>query len=213
MKNIRKMTCLNLLICVCLFGQSRTFLIKSDKYKVVFKKGREMERYYGNAKITVITADNKRDTEIRANVAEVYADERRKAYCRREIYIIDKKNNVVMTGDEAEYYDRYKYARVTKTPFLYIKEDQVTIEAEEMERFVEKKISLAKGNVVVKTRSVEAHSIFMTYHEDEHKIIMTGNPWIVRKGDRFAAEKIILYTNKDTLLLLGQITAKFKQKR
>ncbi len=200
---------------ITLFAAGRQFLIENPggSYKVVFRKGREMEQWVGNVEITVITGGDIKDTVIKADVVEIYADERKKAYCKRDVYVIDKKNEVVMTGGEAEYYDSLKYARITKSPFLYIKRDQISIEAEEMERFMDRKMSLAKGNAVVHTKTMTAYGIFVTFNENNKEIILTGRPKLIKDNDVFYADRITLYTENDMVRMEGNVRGELSQMR
>ncbi|WCL47909.1 hypothetical protein [Leptospira sp. GIMC2001] len=125
---------------------------------------------------------------------------------KKNVRIIDLENHVILTGGFMEHFKEREYSHLTENPKIEVmdKENekiQSTITAIEIERFMDRKEIVTRGNVKIESETSIARGEYATYYEEEEKIVLEGDPSIERDKKILHSGKIIIYPQDDRVLL------------
>ncbi|GEM_PF-4338854 len=182
-----------------IFAEQLTFTADVLKYK--FKEGEKRTQCIGNAKII------QGSTTIKAQRITIYGENHSTAVCSGNVDVIDRESQVEIKGGRADYKKYPKYAKITKSPILYLNKDNVKVTAAIMERFFEEGRNEAQGNVVITKSNTICKSERATFYEDENKFTADGEPHVEIGKDIYFADSIIVLTEEDRIILKNNIQA------
>ncbi len=148
---------------------------------------------------------HREDSEFRAKEIES-RENNKNIKAKGDVSYLDKENGYRMQGGFLEYDKQKGYSYLSETPQIFFLDKKTLTEkgnlsAVFIERFDVKKEAVARGNVRIETQSSVAGGEFATYYEEEDKLILEGNPTLVRDGTKVSAGKIILYPTEDKATL------------
>jgi lipopolysaccharide export system protein LptA len=132
-----------------------------------------------------------------------------------EFIFFDKKSNIKIFGKLFEHTEEKRYTHITEDPKIEFMDKNgditSTLTSVELERFIEKKEIVARGDVQILTDNGIIRGQFATYHENEKRILVEGNPTIERDRTKISCGIVIIYPEDNRILLsdgLGNIKEK-----
>jgi lipopolysaccharide export system protein LptA len=124
---------------------------------------------------------------------------------------MDKVQNNRLTGGLFEHFEETQYTHVTKDPKIefFNKEGQInsTLTCVEVERFVEKKEVVFRGNLQLDSENGLIKGQYATYYEDEKKLVVEGKPTLEKDGGKVDCGKITIFTEENRILITEGIGA------
>ncbi|MCE9500770.1 MAG: hypothetical protein K8R21_09750 [Leptospira sp.] len=155
---------------------------------------------YGNANL------KRDDAEFTAAYIKGFGKDFQNVEAKESVVMKDFENNVILYGNLLEYDKEQNYTHLTEDPkveFLNEKSKEVssTLKAVEIERFMDKKEIVARGNVSIETEDSVARGEFATYVEEEERIYLEGNPTLDKDGKILKCGKIIIYPRENKVIL------------
>jgi lipopolysaccharide export system protein LptA len=150
---------------------------------------------YGNAKIY------RKDLEFSAEILKSLGSNGDIIQAEKNIL-----NHVILSGDFLEHFKLKEYSYIKGNPSIELldkenKEVQSTITAVVIERFIDRKEIVTRGNVKIVSQTSTARGEYATYFENEEKIVLEGNPSLERDKKILHSGKIIIYPQEDRVLL------------
>ncbi len=122
------------------------------------------------------------------------------------IHMLDTINHTVLSGQFLEHFKNKQYSYMSGQPKIEMLDKdnqnvQSTVTAVVIERFIDKKEVVTRGDVKIQNQTSIARGEFATYYEDEEKIVLEGNPSLERDKKILYSGKIIIYPQEDRVLL------------
>ncbi len=163
-------------------------------------KGKEsVTSMNGNAYLYRETSEFRaNDIESRRNNEEIIAI--------GNVSFIDKESFYKMEGGLLKHDKSKKYSYLTENPKIYFLDkkdlsEKGNLSAVVLERFEDRNEMVSRGNVVVETLSAKAKGEFATYFEKEDRLVLEGNPSLVKDNTQVSSGKIIMFPKEDKVLL------------
>ena len=181
---------------------SEPIKFKADQIEYIYKKGKEKVTCRGSARI------ERSDFFLKAYLIRIYGINRNFSKADKHVKMINKKDNVVIYGDYAEYDNVKGYAKVFKSPRLIFTNENLEIISAVMETFLNEHKSIALGDVKITQTNYTAYSEKAVYWHEKEIIELTGDPIVYYGSDVFQAEKIIVYIKKEIVKLYDNVKAK-----
>ncbi len=175
---------------------------KANRVEYVYKKGAEKTICRGNARIW------RSDFFLKANVIKLFGKDNNSAKAYRNVLLISKTNDVVITGGYGEYDNIKSYAKIFKNPVLQVTNKKLIITSSLMESYIKENKSIALGDVKITQTNYTAYGEKCVYYQNKDKIELTGSPIVYYDNNFFAAEKIIVYIKNKRVKLYGKVKAK-----
>lgn len=133
---------------------------------------------------------------------------------KEEFSFFDKTNNIKLFGNTFEHLDNENYSHITNKPkveFLDSAQNpKAVLTAHEIERFIDKKEIIARGNVQIESEDAIARGQYATFYEESKKIVLEGNPSLERQGSKISCGRIILFPESNQIILSDRIHSKGK---
>jgi len=185
-----------------LFSETtRPISFQADRVEYIFKKGKEQTICKGKAKIW------RDDFIINADLIKIYGSKNEFSEAYKNVKIVSIPDNVIITGDYAEYNNTNSYAKVFKNPVLYVTNEKLRIESAVMESYFDENIAVALGEVIITQTNYKAFCEKGVYYKDKNIIELSGNPVVYYDNDKFKSKKIIIYVKEKRVKLFGDIEA------
>jgi len=155
---------------------------------------------YGNAKIY------RKDLEFSAEILKSLGSSGDIIQAEKDIKMFDILNHVILSGNYLEHFKVKEYSYIKDNPKIELldKDNQKvesTITSVIIERFIDKKEIVTRGNVKIVSQTSTAKGEYATYFENEEKIVLEGNPSLERDKKILHSGKIIIYPQEDRVLL------------
>ncbi len=179
---------------------------KANRIEYIYKKGKEQVICRGNARM------ERSDFFLKANLIRIYGKDRNFAKAFRKVKMVNKKDNVIVYGDYAEYDNVDGYVKVFKSPRLVYTNEKLEIKSAVMESYLNENKSIALGDVKITQTNYVAYSEKAVYLQNRNLIELTGDPVVYYNKNEFRAEKIIVYIKKEIIKLYDRVVAKIKSK-
>lgn len=180
---------------------------KANKIEYIYKKGKERVICRGNAKV------ERSDFYLRAVTIHIIGKDRNYAKAYKNVKILNKRDNIVVYGDYAEYDNITGYAKVFKSPKLIYTNEKLVITSSVMETYINDSKSIALGDVKITQTNYTAFSEKAVYLQNKDLIELTGDPVVYEDNNMFEAEKIVVYIKKNLIKLYDNVIAKIKSER
>lgn len=177
---------------------------EADKIEYIFKKGKEQTICTGNAKIW------RDDFILYANLIKIYGKNNDYSEAYRKVKIISIPDEVIITGDYAEFDNLRSYAKVFKNPVLEFTNRNLRIESAVMESYFNENKAIALGEVKITQTNYTAYCEKGIYFKDKNIIELIGNPVVYYGDSIFKGNKIIVYINEKKVKLYGEVEASIK---
>lgn len=160
--------------------------------------------------ITILTGNVKaikEEDNIYAKKMEIWGDFNNieKIIGHEDIIIVNKKDQVKITGNYFEYHKKKDYIFIIGKPKLIAEEDKLEVTSQKMEKYFKENLSIAMGEVVIVKEDTKATGELLNFFEKEEKAILTGNPKLIKKNNIFSGERIIFYTGEDKVEIRGNV--------
>jgi lipopolysaccharide export system protein LptA len=195
--------------------------LKKEELKVTYFSGDKLEVFskLSNREEKVeLTGDSKviqEDYQFSGNNLSAFGLNYKNLESKDDFIFFDKKSNIKIFGKLFEHTEEKGYTHITEDPKIEFmnKSGEVTstLTTVELERFVERKEIVARGDVQILSENGIIRGQFATYYEEEKKISVEGNPSIERDGSKISCGLIIIYPDTNRILLsdgLGNIKEK-----
>ncbi len=149
-----------------------------------------------------------------------------------DVKFIDKGALWYITGGYLRYNLETEYLIVSKKPEFSSRKHNIVVRADKLERIIGDRdyfyrgnatkqgrtdknstypqLFIASGKVVITYEKAYATGTMATYYVDDEKIILVGNPEIIRDGNKFSAEKILFYLKEEKIEFVGRVKGAFK---
>lgn len=177
-----------------------TFRFSADRMESVIAEGRERALLSGNARLT---AD---DLEIRADSIELSGKDWRYARCTGSVTASDAEQGIRLTTEVLVYDRQTRVSRLEGESVLEDSKNRVVLKAFWMENDDERKVVRARIGVRVFKDKTSARSASLTYHRDEQLLEFLGSARVLRDGDEYKAERILLNLETDEITLTGGVS-------
>ena len=174
---------------------------KANRVEYIYKKGAEQTICRGNARIW------RSDFILNANTIKLYGKDNNIAKAYKNITLISKTNDIIITGDYGEYNNIKSYAKVFKNPVLTVTNRNLVIKSSVMETYIKENKSIAFGDVIITQTNYRAYGEKGVYYQDKGIVELTGSPIVYYNDNIFSAEKIIVYIQKKRVKLYGEVKA------
>ena len=177
-----------------------TFRFSADRMESVIAEGRERALLSGNARLT---AD---DLEIQADSIELSGKDWRYARCTGSVTASDAEQGIRLTTEVLVYDRQTRVSRLEGESVLEDSKNRVVLKAFWMENDDERKVVRARIGVRVFKDKTSARSASLTYHRDEQMLEFLGSARVLRDGDEYKAERILLNLETDEITLTGGVS-------
>jgi len=184
-----------------------TFYFTADSMESVVAKGRERALLSGHAQLT---AD---DLEITADTIELTGKNWRFARCSGHVAARDEKQGIHLTTELLVYDRETRVSRLEGESVLEDSKNHVVLKAFWMENDDERKLVSARIGVRMFKDKTQARSASLVYHRDEQLLELLGASRVLRDGDEYKAERILLNLNTDEITLLGGVSGTVIKKK
>lgn len=134
--------------------------------------------------------------KLTANMA-VYDENKEKIMADNHVVITDNENEVVLTGQHAEYWRNKKYAVVTGNPVL-IKTDstgleEIRVTGKKMELYEGGQRTIVNDSVKITHINGRAYCNKAEYFKSDNRVLLQQQPIVWQKHDRLSGKEIELY--------------------
>ena len=149
----------------------------------------------------------KNEIVFKSNDLYIYGNNTKRITTSSYVEIFDKKHKIKLSGKKLEYIKDKSYIYITNESqiiFFDKKNEQniqSTIYAQEIERFLERKETVLKGNLIVKSNNIEIKGEYATYYDESEKMIIYGNPSFKRNNINMKVGEIIFYPKEQKIIL------------
>lgn len=158
----------------------------------------------GNAHITID------DNEIYCEEMEIYLnkdDTVDKAIFKKKIRIFQKKDEIQIGGEYAEYYKKDKNFIIRENTFYIDAKEEVAVFGDSILNYDKEKVAIVQGNVRIFQKDIFAKGAFVKYTRNDKQMEISGFPTIENQGSIYNAKKIIVDVKNNTFLLEGGLDA------
>ncbi|MBI4979285.1 MAG: hypothetical protein HZC28_17525 [Spirochaetes bacterium] len=192
---------------LCIVAAAPTVTKRSGD-KMTFSNRDQTVTYEGNA--TFIDGGNR----IISDIMRFQLDENR-AYCQGNVRIF-LTNNVLITAGRVDYSEQSKLAKVTQRPVLRMRDEQVTIRSERMERALDADITRAVGDVSIERVNQETGETVYGYggilsHASGNNIVtLSDSPRIIHKGNTITGEVMEYTVARESIEVYGDARIRFR---
>lgn len=187
------------------FG-AETFRFSADRMESVIAEGRERALLSGNARLA---AD---DLTITADTIELSGEDWRWARCTGNVTASDDAEGIRMTTEVLVYDRRTRISRMEGDSVLEDSKNKVVLKAYWVEHDEERRIVTARVGVRVFKDTTSARASALTYRRDERSLELTGSARVLRDGDEYKAERIVLDLETDEIVLSGAVSGTVRKK-
>ena len=177
-----------------------TFRFSADRMESVIAEGRERALLSGNARLT---AD---DLVISADTIELSGKNWRWARCSGSVTATDEEQGIRLTTEVLVYDRQTRISRLEGESVLEDSRNRVVLKAFWMENDEERKVVSARAGVRVFKDKTSARAAMLTYRRDDQSIELSGSARVLRDGDEYKAERIILNLETDEITLTGGVS-------
>jgi len=166
----------------------------------VIAEGRERALLSGNARLT---AD---DLAITADRIELSGKDWRWARCSGNVTASDESQGIRLTTEVLIYDRQTRISRLEGDSVLEDSKNRVVLKAYWMENDEERKVVSARVGVRVFKDKTSARSASLTYRRDDQLLELSGSARVLRDGDEYRAERIVLDLETDEITLSGGVS-------
>jgi lipopolysaccharide export system protein LptA len=177
-----------------------TFRFTADRMESVVAEGRERALLAGNARLI---ADS---LEISADTIELSGKNWRFARCSGRVVAEDKEQGIRITTERLTYDRETKVSRLDGESVLEDSRNHVVLKAFWMENDDGRKLVSARVGVRVFKDKTQARSASLVYRRDEQLLELLGAAKVLRDGDEYKAERILLDLETDEITLSGGVS-------
>lgn len=177
----------------------RVSIFSGDSLSHLNKGKESVTSMNGNAYLYRETSEFRaNDIESRRNNEEISAI--------GNVSFLDKESYYKMEGGVLKHDKIKKYSYLTENPKIYFLDkkdlsEKGNLSAVVLERFEDRNEMVSRGNVVVETATAKAKGEFATYFEKEDRLVLEGNPSLVKDNTQVSSGKIIMFPKEDKVLL------------
>jgi lipopolysaccharide export system protein LptA len=180
--------------------EKKTSIFIADKMIHISSGENKSTGLVGNAKIF------RPDGEFSADNLKSIGNNGELIQANGNIRMLDTINHTVLSGQFLEHFKIKQYSYMSGQPKIEMLDKdnqnvQSTVTAVVIERFIDKKEIVTRGDVKIQSQSSIARGEFATYYEQEEKIVLEGNPSLERDKKILYSGKIIIYPQEDRVLL------------
>lgn len=182
------------------FLSADTFRFSADRMESVIAEGRERALLSGNARLT---AD---DLAITADRIELSGKDWRWARCSGNVTATDESQGIRLTTEILVYDRQTRISRLEGESVLEDSKNRVVLKAYWMENDEERKVVSARVGVRVFKDTTAARSASLIYRRDDQLLELSGSARVLRDGDEYRAERIVLDLDTDEITLFGGVS-------
>ena len=184
-----------------------TFLFSADSMESVMAEGKERALLSGNARLQ---AD---DLKISADTIELSGKNWRFARCSGSVVASDDTQGIRITTETLTYDRETRISRLEGDSVLEDFKNKVVLKAFWIENDDERKYVSARIGVRVFKEETAARSASLSYRRDEQTLELSGAARVLRKGDEYEADRILLNLDTDEITLLGGVSGTVVKKK
>ncbi len=184
-----------------------TFRFSADRMESVTAEGREYARLSGNARLQ---AD---DLVITADAIELSGKDWRFARCQGNVTASDEEQGIRITTELLVYDRRTRVSRLEGDSVLEDFRNRVVLKAFWMENDDKRKLVSARIGVRVFKDKTSARSSTLTYRREDQLLELAGTARVLRDGDEYRAERILLNLDTDEITLYGGVSGTVVKKK
>ena len=180
--------------------------------KIVFQRFSEKEKNLIQIQGNTLFEKNK--IEFKSNSLTIYGSGADKIESLEYSEILDKNNHLKLSGNKFEYFKNDSYIHLTnnsKIDFFDKEKErkvQSTVYAVEIERFLDKKETVLRGDLKIESGNIVITGEYATYYDEEEKIVIRGNPIFTQKKVVMKVGKVIVYPKEQKVILSDNIRLK-----
>lgn len=181
--------------------KNQSTIFSGDELRMFSKTtNREQEiELSGNAKIF------RDDYEFSGEKIKAFGEEYKNLESGEYFTFLDKKSKMKVSGELFEHDDKNGYTHITQHPKIeFLNENgetTSTLTTIEIERFLEKKEIVARGNVLIENENGIVRGEFATYNEAEKRIVVEGNPSLERNEKKIFCGLIYIYPDDNKIIM------------
>lgn len=179
---------------------AETFRFSADRMESVIAEGRERALLSGNARLS---AD---DLEITADTIELSGEDWRWARCSGNVTASDPSQGIRLTTEVLVYDRRTRISRLEGDSLLEDSKNRVVLRAYWVEHDEERQIVTARVGVRVFKDKTSARAASLVYRRDDQNLELSGSARVLRDGDEYKAERIVLDLETDEIVLSGTVS-------
>ncbi|NLJ47523.1 MAG: hypothetical protein GX430_13320 [Treponema sp.] len=202
-----RLLALALLPCAVPAFGADTFRFSADKMESVIAEGRERALLSGNARLS---AD---DLTISADVIELSGKDWRWARCSGKVTASDESQGIRLTTEVLVYDRQTRVSRLEGESVLEDSKNRVVLKAYWMEHDDRRKTVTARVGVRVFKDRTSARAASLTYRRNDQTLELTGSARVLRDGDEYKAERIVLNLETDEIVLSGGVSGTVIKKK
>lgn len=177
---------------------------------VCFKQGKmdlksQRAIWYKKSGLVILMGEvNITDVEydLRADKVTYYQNSKR-AVAERKVKLIDKVQNVILTGEEAEYKKLEEFLTFRQSPTLILdshkKDSALSVAAQIMEYSRQTQIGTAIGQVQINRGDLKATCGRAVFFRLENKIILSEEPQVIQKESQISGREMTLFLKDNKL--------------
>ena len=160
--------------------------------------------FVGNTKMNFLNSEGNTNY-LKAERLIYYYGENEKMSCISNVSLIDVEEETKIYSEYLDFYPDDGYTYVYGNSKMTNEKENYHIESDSFERFSEKKLLYAKGNVIITTESSKARSSIAVVQLENNKVVLYGNPYLLTEQGNLKAEKIYIDTKNQKINLENQI--------
>lgn len=166
----------------------------------VIAEGRERAFLSGNARLE---AD---DLEITADTIELSGKDWRWARCSGNVTAVDSSQGIRLTTQVLVYDRRTRISRLEGDSLLEDSKNRVVLRAYWVEHDEDRRIVTARVGVRAFKDKTSARAASLVYRRDDQNLELSGSARVLRDGDEYKAERIVLNLETDEIVLSGAVS-------
>ena len=195
------------LTCTAQTFGAETFRFSADRMESVIAEGRERALLSGNARLI---AD---DLTISADVIELSGKDWRWARCSGNVTASDESQGIRLATEILVYDRQTRVSRLEGDSVLEDYKNRVVLRAYWMENDEDRKMVSARAGVRIFKDKTSARAASLTYRRDEQSLELKGSARVLRDGDEYKAERIVLNLETDEIVLSGGVSGTVIKKK
>jgi lipopolysaccharide assembly outer membrane protein LptD (OstA) len=130
-----------------------------------------------------------------------------KAIFKKKIRIFQKKDEIQIGGEYAEYYKKDKNFIIRENTFYIDVKEEVAVFGDSILNYDKEKVAIVQGNVRIYQKEIFAKGAFVKYTRNDKQMEISGFPTIENQGSIYNSKKIIVDVKNNTFLLEGGLDA------
>lgn len=171
-----------------------------------FKSGREV-RAEMTGEVSLVQDSMKLKSESLTAVGKEFHT----IIAEKDVDLLERKQNLHITAGIMYYERKAGRIRLERSPRMeFLKKDSSEVQAvltgATIEKDIQKKETVARGDVRLQREKMEVTGELATFHESAGMIVLEGDPGVIENNSMIRCERVFIFPEEDRILLSNRIT-------